>query len=408
MRAWLVVAAWATIAALMLGGPARADGGHLLIVGGDLSFDNEAVYRALLDNRPEDRPGIAIIAAAASEASASARTFAGELMYYGVDPEIIAIVKLAVVDDPDTPNVDESDWTANAANPEEIAKIQNAGVIWFTGGSQLRLNRALVRPGGIDSPMLVAIRARLRDGAIVGGTSAGAAAMSSPMIVQGDAFDALFGAIGDAVPGDDEELVLVQGLRLFSPFIIDQHFAERGRLGRLARAIMIQPGDARIGIGIDEDTALLVDWGGNGAQVIGTGAVTILDAREATGSVGEINGVLLSRLHDGDRLNLVNLTVEPAASRLAVVDRQIVFGGLWPSVELLRPLENEGRPLNIFEYRPRNLARFELWLVDGKRRARFDFEADRDTRVWRGQSDEGWNGTLTGVRLSIESQESLP
>ncbi|MEM8695392.1 MAG: cyanophycinase [Pseudomonadota bacterium] len=411
MTVWRAIALLLFAAGLACMAPAQAANGRLLIVGGGLSLDNEPVYRALIDNRPDDAPGIAIVAAAGMDASSRAATFAGELMHYGVAPEDIAVVSLAVVDDPDTPDVDESDWAANAANPEEIAKIETAGAIWFTGGDQLRLNRALIRPGGFDSPMLAAIRARLRAGAIVGGTSAGAAAMSSPMIVRGHAFDALFAPIGDDVSengGDAEPLVLMPGLRLLAPFVVDQHFAERGRLGRLARAIMEQPGPARIGIGIDEDTALLVDLAGNGARVIGRGAVTMLDGRRATESGGTINEILLSRLHDGDRIDLTSLSVDPAPSRLAADDRQTVFGGLWPSVELLRVLETQMRPLNISEYRPRGSARFEARLADGKREARFLFRADRETRAWRGQNDAGWNGTLTGVRLSLESEGSAP
>lgn len=408
MTRWLAIAVWTVLAALALAGPARADTGHLLIVGGGLSFDNEPVYRALLDNRPEESPGVAIIAAATSDASASAATFAGELMHYAVAPEDIMIVRLAVVDDPDTPDIDESDWAANASDPEEIAKIEAAGAIWFTGGDQLRLNRALIEQGGADSPMLAAIRARLRDGAIVGGTSAGAAAMSSPMIGRGNGFGALFGDIGDAVADEGDGLVLMQGLRLFSPFILDQHFAARGRLGRLMRAIMAQPGPARIGIGIDEDTALLVGLADYSAQVIGTGAVTLLDGRRASATADGIDGVRLARLHDGDRLSLTDLAIEPSASRTVVGNSQTVFGALWPSVELLRPLESERLQLNVSEFRPANTARYEVRLLEGKRSAHFTFEAGRGTRAWRNASDTGWNGTLTGVRLSLESEDATP
>ncbi|MEO1168822.1 MAG: cyanophycinase [Pseudomonadota bacterium] len=410
MRAWLAVAAWAVVAAFTLGGPARADEGHLLIVGGGLSFDNEEVYRALLDNRPEDSPGIAIVAAATSEASATASTFAGELMFYGVEPEDIAIVSLAVVDDPDTPDVDESDWAANAADPGEIAKIENAGAIWFTGGDQLRLNHALIEPSRADSPMLAAIRARLRDGAIVGGTSAGAAAMSSPMIARGNAFGSLFGGVRDTVSEGSDDLAMVQGLRLFSPFILDQHFAERGRIGRLVRAIMTQPGPARIGIGIDEDTALLVDLAQNSAQVIGPGAVTLLDGRGAQRTVSIsgflIRGLRLSRLHDGDRLSLTDLDVRPDPARLQMEDRRRAFGGMWPSVESLSVLERETRTLHAGERHLRRSAIIDVRMDEGKRSVVFRFVSGRDSGYWRGPDDEGWSGTLTGIALSIDGHFS--
>jgi cyanophycinase len=395
--------------AALLGGPAQADNGRLLIVGGGLLLENEAVYRALIDNRPEDRPGIAIIGAASDAAQSTARTFAGHLMHHGVDPEQISIVALAIVDDPDTPDIDESDWIANAANPEEIAKIENAGAIWFTGGDQVRLNRALVRPGGIDSPMLAAIRSRLNAGAIVGGTSAGAAAMSSPMIARGGPFEALFGPVGDE-PNDSvdqsEPLVLMQGLRLFSPFTLDQHFLERARLGRLARAIAQQPGPARLGIGIDEDTALLVNLFERRATVIGRGAVTVLDARNAAVSAGSVTGIRLARLHDGDRIGLNSFEVDPSETRLSVADRDRIFGGLWPTLEPLQFLESEAISFHTSEMRRGTTIQVSARLSYAKRIATFTLSGDGDTRYWRLDSDYGWNGTLTGVRLSLTTETS--
>jgi cyanophycinase-like exopeptidase len=125
---------------------AYAANGKLLIVGGGLFLENEAVYRALIDNRPADAPTIAIISAAASDPHGSATTFAGELMFHGIEPDDIAVVHLASVDDPETPDIDESDWVANAANPEEIAKIESAGAIWLTDGDPSRLTELLCAP----------------------------------------------------------------------------------------------------------------------------------------------------------------------------------------------------------------------------------------------------------------------
>jgi cyanophycinase len=393
-------------ACIPLNAPAGADTGRVLIVGGALSLDNEAVYRAFIDNRPAEAPNIAIIAAASADSASRAAAFAGELMFYGVSPENIRVVHLALTDDPDTPDVDESEWASNADNAGEIAKIENAGAIWFTGGDQLRLTQALIRERGADSPMLAAIRARLASGAIIGGMSA--AAMSRPMIARGDAFGALFGPVDDQLSADDGRLIMTTGLRLFSPFTVDQHFGQRGRLGRLARAIMEQPRAARIGIGIDEDTALLVNLADYSANVIGRGALTLLDGRRAVpvreeGAM-QVTGLLLSRLHGGDSVNLSTLAVSASPEREAVRARQTISGGLWPSVELLRPLEGERRSLHVIEQRAGRSARFEAMLAEGKRNARFTFRADRDTGYWRGPSDQGWNGTLTGVRVSISSE----
>lgn len=400
--------------AALLPAVAHAAGGKLLIVGGGLFLENEAVYRALIDNRPADAPTIAIISAAASDPHGSATTFAGELMFHGIEPDDIAVVHLASVDDPETPDIDESDWVANAANPEEIAKIESAGAIWLTDGDPSRLTELLVRPGGFDSPMLAAIRNRLRAGAIVGGTGASAAAMSSPMIASGDAFDALFGGVRDEPPDADGEagtLVMPQGLRLFSPFTIDTEFAQQARLGRLAIAILNQSSEARIGLGIDAGAALLVDFQTARALVLGSGAVTLIDGRDVR-QIMSISGFLidsmqLSRLHHGDQFSLTDLVVQPDPARLQVEDRQTVYGGIWPSAEPLEALENESRVLLTRERYQRGNAVIQADIRHRPgRNVEFTFVGGTESRYWRGADDEGWSGTLTGISLTIDGHFS--
>jgi cyanophycinase len=408
---FLALACAMLFGALSAPASAQAEGGRLVIVGGGLSLDNADVYHAFIDNRAEGSPGIAIIAAASASPSGSGATFAGELMFYGVAAEDIAIVQLAMLDDPDTPDVDESEWAGNAVDPEQIAVIESAGAIWFTGGDQMRLRQLLIAEDGADTPMLAAIRARLEAGAVIGGSSAGAAAMSDPMIAGGDPFGGLFGEVLEAGPAQNEEsgsLVLDRGLGFFTPGLVDQHFAQRGRFGRLARAIMAQPAASRTGIGIDEDTALLVDRGDHAAWVVGRGTVTALDGRQATVSATGFADIRLSRLHGGDMLDLSTLAVTPASGRQPVTARPSVFGGLWPSVRLADPLESETRQLFTSEQRRAATARFEVNLAEDKRGAIFVFVADARTRYWRSAEEEGWNGTLSGVRLSLTTGAPQP
>ncbi|RED15062.1 cyanophycinase [Parasphingopyxis lamellibrachiae] len=400
---------------LLFSGPAQAVNGRLLIVGGGLSLENDAIYRALIDHRPADAPRIAIIPAASAEPASQAAIFAGGLMFHGVEPENIAIVHLARSDDPDTPDVDETDWAAGADSAEEIAKIENAGAIWFAGGNPQRLTALLVQGRGADSPMLAAIRARLAAGAIVGGIDGAAAAMSNPMIAHGDAFNALFSEIradSQEFANGVQPLVMPQGLRLFSPFTIDTRFGQEGRLGRLAHAIMGQPGPARIGLGIDVDTGLLVDLERASARVLGPGAVTLLDGRRAsrTASISGflVRGLRLSRLHEGDRLSLTDLEVSPDADRRPVEDRQRVYGGIWPSARSLDALESERRTLQVSE---RYLGGNAVIDVDvrqdhGKRNAEFTFVGRPESRYWRRAGDEGWAGTLTSISLTIDGHFS--
>ncbi len=153
--------------------------------------------------------------------------------------------------------------TRDQANaPDVVAAIENATGIYFTGGDQLQIASIF---GGSRSD--TALRARFRDGVVIGGTSAGAAMMSTTMILGGT----------DTVP-TVEHIETGAGLGLVSGVTIDMHFAERGRLGRLLSVTGMFPHE--LGLGIDENTAVIVD--GNEFEVIGAGAVTVVDAGEVT------------------------------------------------------------------------------------------------------------------------------
>jgi hypothetical protein len=132
--------------------------GSLVIVGGALSGDNEAVYRGFIARAKGSAPRFAIIPSASGAPADAAASFKRTLIRYGVPAAQIDVVKLAVKDDGDTPAENEATWD-NASNPSEIAKINQAAAIWFTGGDQARTTLRLLKPGtGADTPMLSAIR----------------------------------------------------------------------------------------------------------------------------------------------------------------------------------------------------------------------------------------------------------
>ncbi|WP_448577511.1 cyanophycinase [Thermaurantiacus sp.] len=262
--------------------------GALLIAGGAIREDNAALFHAFLARRPEGRPGIAIIAAASAEPAAALARTRELLVRHGADPATIRLVHLALLDDPTTPE-DEKGWAGNATDPHEMSKIATAGAIWFTGGDQARIVEALKRPDGTDTPMLEALRAAHRQGAVVGGTSAGAAAMSNPMIRGGDPVAAVGGA--------GEALVLGPGLGFLDEGIADQHFDARYRLPRLLKALALRPEAGGIGYGVAEDTALIVE--GDGLTAVGRGLVTIVDTRRAFANGQGFDGVSLRFLADG-------------------------------------------------------------------------------------------------------------
>ncbi|NLP44548.1 MAG: cyanophycinase [Peptococcaceae bacterium] len=150
----------------------------------------------------------------------------------------------------------------DANSPENLTKIKRSSGIFFTGGDQLRITAML---GGTEIGK--ALHMLYENNVIIAGTSAGASVMSDTMIIGGE---------GDT-PGEDL-IRMGPGLGLLRGVIIDQHFAQRGRIGRLLTAVALNP--HVLGIGIDEDTSIHVRADGK-VRVVGRGTALILDAANA-------------------------------------------------------------------------------------------------------------------------------
>jgi cyanophycinase len=175
-----------------------------------------------------------------------------------------------------------------------VRMVRDAATVFFTGGDQWRMLERLH-----DTPLLAAICAHYERGGIVAGTSAGAAAASDTMIVGGP------GAIAPRTGGAR----LADGLGLLPGTVIDSHFSERGRMGRLLAAVAQRP--ESLGIGIDEDTAILVGPRASHFSVIGGGGVSVVDARASRCSLppqelgaASLHGLRLHQLAHGDRFDL--------------------------------------------------------------------------------------------------------
>ncbi|MBX7526491.1 cyanophycinase [Qipengyuania vesicularis] len=377
-----------------------AQPGTLVIVGGGLEADNEEVFRAFLEARLTEATSIAIVPAASGAPSQSAADFRDALVRHGADPADIRIVELAVKDDPATADIDEAGWSANADNPSEIEKIAQAGAIWLTGGDQSRLTELLIGEGGRDTAMLAAIRARLEAGAVVGGTSAGAAIMSDPMITQGDTLAALL----PNAPG--EEVRFDRGLGFFQRALVDQHFGERARLGRLAALLVSKDQPHRIGIGIDENTAIQFTVGETHVLVLGSGYVTFLDARSAKigdGSRFAVRNLALSLASSGDRIALGDGQVEPAPNKQATVGNEyfdaetISGGGMALGGSTLAEVAGEALLDN-------SAARsVERHSFSGTFGVTYRLVQTDDSRGWWGRSPAGnASYALSGIRFDIE------
>jgi cyanophycinase len=151
---------------------------------------------------------------------------------------------------------------SEAQDEKAVKKCQEAAVIFFTGGDQLRITSQIG-----DSPLFQCLHDNYWNGGTIAGTSAGAAAMPETMLISGESDKSDISALGMA-PG----LGLIEGL------VIDTHFAERGRIGRLLGAVAQNP--RNLGIGIDEDTAICVR--DDHFIVMGAGAVYVVDGSRLT------------------------------------------------------------------------------------------------------------------------------
>jgi cyanophycinase len=156
----------------------------------------------------------------------------------------------------------------DATKDSVLQLIRDATGIFVTGGDQGRLVELL-----IGTPVMDSVRLRNREGVIVAGTSAGASVVAAHMLLGGT------GMAGDSSDASARKAMVevVAGFCLLPDVIIDQHFSQRGRMGRLLSAFAANPG--LVGIGLDENTAVLVADGGV-LETLGEGMVTIVNGRE--------------------------------------------------------------------------------------------------------------------------------
>ncbi len=221
--------------------------GHLVIVGGAMDLrQDKRILRRFVELSGGAGARIRVISAASGDPPAAWASVAPAFADLGVrDCQWVPIADRAAAD-----------------SAEVTAALLQAEGLFLTGGDQNRL-MALLWETRAFGALHTAFHLH---GCCVGGTSAGAAVMSRHMLAQGEA---------TRLP-EKEVANLDLGLGFVPGAIIDQHFSERGRLGRLLSAVAQRP--ELLGVGIDEDTALVIERG-TAIDVIGQGAVTVVDGR---------------------------------------------------------------------------------------------------------------------------------
>ncbi|HKO81308.1 MAG TPA: cyanophycinase [Chitinophagaceae bacterium] len=173
----------------------------------------------------------------------------------------------------------------DTAKKEFLERIRNCDAVMFSGGNQLRLSAT---DGGTEFLRIMKQRYQ-EENFLVAGTSAGAMAMSSTMIYEGNATRAHLKG----------EVKITTGLGFISTLIVDSHFEKRGRFGRLTQAVAGNPGC--IGIGLGEDTGMLIT-DGNKMEAIGSGLVVIIDGHDIMHSN-------FADIPDGNPVSIENLKV---------------------------------------------------------------------------------------------------
>ncbi|QQG36356.1 MAG: cyanophycinase [Micavibrio aeruginosavorus] len=182
-----------------------------------------------------------------------------------------------------------------AFDPHVYKKLSGADIIFFSGGDQLRLTALLA-----GTPFLSAVRQLHKDGAVVGGTSAGGAVLSDLMVYGGQSGQA-------AKKG---EVLLTGGFRFVDRVAFDTHFLNRERLPRLLNIVASNP--EILGIGMDEDTGVIFHDGGDTFEVVGSGKVTVVDGIRIQsnfhtierGEAAHYRNAVVYTLSAGDRFNI--------------------------------------------------------------------------------------------------------
>src|SRR6476661_6255242 len=258
-------------------------GGHLLVIGGaEDKYNERRILKKFLDLAGGDKAEVLIVPVASDFPEFAADVYTQAFRNLGVaNPRVLrATSRQDIVQ----------------ADVEKL--LDGVTGVFMTGGDQMRLVSLL---GG--TKLAEGLRRIVRDtNVVLAGTSAGAAAMSTSMIVRGE----------PSSHPHKNAVKLSPGLGFLKNIIIDQHFTERGRISRLITAVSYNP--YNLGVGIDENTAIILDGKGT-LEVYGAGSTTIVDGSQITyNEIAEVDefqpfsvcGVQLHVLRDGLIYDYIN------------------------------------------------------------------------------------------------------
>jgi cyanophycinase len=300
--AWLVLASFQFAlaappnAASSSAAPAK---GSLVIIGGNLRPGNAPVWERILQLAGGKDARIAVFASAAGYPEKSGKFLVDRLNAYGAKAFFVPVaVKLA-----------GSDYHAAADDPKLAELVRSAGGAFFAGGDQSRITSALRHEDGSNTRVLDALWDMYRRGGVIAGTSAGAAIMSSTM------FGRPRTVLATLKLGVEDGKEITDGLGFIGDDVfVDQHLLVRGRFARMLPAMLAK--GYKLGLGIDEDTAMVV-LPNRDVEVIGYKGALVLDLAGASAREGAFNvsNVRVSYLDNGDRFNILTHEFTPSEDK---------------------------------------------------------------------------------------------
>ncbi len=276
--------------------------GSLVIMGGSERFRNGEIWEEIRDLAGGPGAKIAVFPTACTDPIRDARKLMTTLKKFDLEPFLVPLAAKGFDIEP-AACVQDTEW---------VERVRNADGVFFIGGRQDRIVDSLTAADGSKTPMLEAVWNVYRQGGVIAGTSAGAAVMSRMMYRDGpNPLTALRNGVTDG-----KELGAGLGF-LDRDWFVDQHALVRGRFARTIVAMHSQ--GIEFGLGVDENTALIVE-NGNKARVVGHKGVLLIKLSEAKRDRSikgfNLKNVQLSYLDQGDAIDLDTHKVTPADEKM--------------------------------------------------------------------------------------------
>jgi cyanophycinase len=371
--------------------------GSLVIIGGSERFDNAAIWSTIVELAGGRGGKIAVIP-----------TASGYPVEYGTD--IVRVLNQAGADAfivPVALRGFDRDHKEVVSDPKLSDEVRQSDGVFFVGGEQSRIKQVLMDDAGNNTPLLDAIWDVYRHGGVIAGTSAGAAVMSRIMFRNGRS------VLGTMLNGISMGREVDTGLGFMDPdWFVDQHCLVRGRFARAL--VAMQKHGFRYGIGVDEDSAVVVQ--NDEARVIGYRGAIVMDLSEASSDDRlehfNLKNAKLTYLDRGDSINLETLEVTPSPEKAS--DRRVdphapdfrplfrhrifsndILGNTAVLDVMYKLLDNRHDEAFGLAF---DGAAARLGPVDG---FEFRFFRDADTMGWETESFGGDDYTIVNIHLDI-------